>query len=522
MPNFFQATQPARSRRVLVVEDDAVNRTFLRIALEKRGYHVFPVQDVGAAQREFGRCGAAHFDCVISDYWLPDQTGLDLLRWLKTEDPSLATIMLTAEGERKLITESLRLGATDFLEKPVNVDRLMAALEKAASQTVRQRHMLQSESAMVELGRTQRWMVQAVEKDSIELFFQPKFEAGGDFFAHFRPTPDTQCCLLTDVSGHDPQAAYISAYFHGIFRGMLMCETPQAAIFAYFNNFLVNEWNLAGKIRNTTASGTSVAAVAMFVDAEQKTASTLICGSPEPVCVLPDGRVQTIGANSGPPLGWFADVEIQANVRSVAGGGTVYMWTDGLADLAESLGVHPLCLAFALRQKGDGAAELPLVKSANDDILCATIYLPDTSPEIGALQPLILGKYRGDQVSEIDGLEYGWRRSLRLALPDLTDAMEHDMLLAAREAVLNGMEHGCAGAGDKLVSFQASYHRIQRIVRIWVEDPGNGHDFDVAAHANALSQTLADQHRGLIIITNLAHHVKFERGGATLIMDFQL
>lgn len=512
---------PARARRVLVVEDDPINLTVLRLALEKGGYQVFKARDVHAAQEEFRRLGADHLDCVLSDYWLPDATGLDFLKWLKGEEPSLASVVLTTDHDRNLITESLRLGVVDYLEKPVNVPKLLAALDTASQQTNRQRHQQQSESAVEELGRIQRWMVRAVETQLIELCFHPKFEAGGDFLGRFEINPHSFCCLLTDVSGHDPQAAYISAYFHGIFRGMSLQGAPLTDIFGHFNHFLLNEWNPAEKMRHG-AIGASVAAVALQVNFRRHIVSVLTNGAPMPVQVEPDGRAQWLGENGGPPLGWFPDLEIHTRQYSIAGGGTIYLWTDGLGDLADAVGVHPLSLAFALQEADRSGAKHPLLKSANDDILFAAVLLPENDPGVGLLQPLMLETHAGDQVGEIDEIAAGWQRNLRLALPGLSDAAEHDILLAAREAMLNALKHGCRGMAEKTVRFQASYHRLDHFIRLWIEDPGPGHDFDVSAHARQLAHQLIAEHRGLICIMHLARNVRFERGGATVILDFPL
>ncbi len=526
MLNPIEAGLPTRPRRVLVVEDDPVSRTFLRLTLQKRGYHVIPVETVAAAQRQFNDEELDRFDCVISDYWMPDHTGLDLLRWLKTKDPCLATIILTGEGEKNLVTESLRLGAADFLEKPVNVQKLLAALDKATGQTAHQRRMARSDSAVKTLGRTQRWMMQSDRNTGGNFFsevcFYPHAEAGGDFLGHFPVTPEVHCCLLTDVSGHDLQAAYISAYFHGIFHGMLLRAAPLPEIFGHFNEFLVRDWNQTEQLQVQNAIGTSLAAAALLLDSRQQLASVILCGAPVPIYVSPDGRAQALGESGGPPLGWFPDLEIRTTVHSIGGGGTIYWWTDGLADLAEAQGVHPLCLAFALQQAKERALKLPLLDEAKDDILFAAIFLPAADVEVGLLQPLLVENYRGDQDYEVDEFAAAWRRNLKLALPELSEMVEHDILLAMREALLNAMKHGCARQAEKTVRVQASYHRLQRLLRVWVEDPGSGHQFDFAAHVDHTAQALIDEHRGLMFIMNLAHAVKFERNGATVIMEFQL
>ena len=517
---------PAKRRHVLVVDDDQVSRTFLRISLQKNGCTVLPVATVAEAQAQLTAQGFEHFDCVISDYWMAENTGLDLVDWLKTKDATLAVIIATGECEKALVAESLRRGVTDFLEKPVRVPKLLAAVTKAVAQTEQHRRLSQSATALESLGRTQRWMVQsgtkALGKLSVEVSFQPKLEAGGDFFGHFQISPEKHCCLLTDVSGHDLQAAYISAYFHGIFRGMLSRSSSLPEIFGYFNDFLVNEWNQAEQLQTKNSFGTSLAAVAVLIDSHQQVANVFICGAPVPVYVSPDGRAQDMSENDGPPLGWFPDIISRSAIYAINGGGTIFLWTDGLADLAIAQQVHPFCLAYALQRAKEQSVRHPLLQEANDDILFAAIQLTPNTLAGELFQPLVVDTYRGDQGGEIDALEAAWRRNLKLALPELGEPAEHDIVLAMREAALNAFKHGCLAAPEKDVRLQINYHRARRVLQVRVEDPGDGHDFDCSAHLQNPAQDLLAAHRGLFFIVHLAQHVKFERNGATIIMEFHL
>ena len=526
MLNSIEAVSPPRQRRVLVVEDDQVSRTFLRLSLQKNGYLVIPAESVADAQKQFAVQGLDYFDCVVTDYWMAEQTGLDLLDWLREQDPGLSTIILTGEGEKNLVAEALRRGATDFLEKPVNLLKLLPALEQSIVQTGRQRQLARSDLAVKDLGRAQMWMVHssrmAAGGISVDVCFHPKLDAGGDFLGHFQITPEKFCCMLTDVSGHDLQAAYISAYFHGIFRGMLSRFTPLSEIFRYFNAFLLDEWNQADQLKAKRSVGTSLAATAVIIDLRQKFISVIICGAPVPVYVAPDGRAQKLGENGGPPLGWFSDIDIAAVFHAVGAGGIIYLWTDGLADLAEAHGVYPLCLAFALQQAKKKNIVPPLLAQADDDILFTAIQLPSEDRCASQLQPLIVESYRGDKAGEIDTLAAAWRCNLRMAVPDLSEAAEHNILLAAREAMLNAFEHGCQTQAEKTVRFQMSYHHERQTIVIHVEDPGTGHQFDFAAHADNTARELVEEHRGLIFIMNLAHTVKFERNGASVVLEFKL
>lgn len=517
------------TRRVLVVEDDVTSREYLRLVLQKNSYEVICAEGMIEAQQKLTENGFDEFACVITDYRMPEHTGLELLNWLRGQDRCISTIILTSEGEKDLVAESLRSGATDFLDKPMDPAKLVTALDRAITQTEQQRHMAMSESAVQKLGRAQSWMVQTSQSQSadrsqffVDVCYHPKLEAGGDFFSHFQPTPLNHCFLLTDVSGHDLEAAYISAYFQGIVRGMLQKSAPVLEIFRYFNLYLVKEWNHIGEETTRNIIETSLAASAVLVDCEKQTADVFISGAPPPIYVSPDGRVKNLGRQCGAPLGWFDDLDLHSETHPINDGGIVYLWTDGLEDLADSQNVHPLCMGFVLLQARAKKRTLPELDFAQDDILFASILIPSQETPHSRFLPILAEQYNGSQTEEIDKLVTLWRRNLKVALPNLDEAVEYNILLASREATLNAMEHGCCGSADKPLRFQISFDPDREVICVWVDDCGRGHNFDINSHFESTSTELIEEHRGLIFILNLAHPVRFERNGASVIMEFSI
>ena len=509
-----------RRNRVLVVDDDLTSREFLRAALESGGWAVVVAGGVAAAQAELMAQGFAAFDCVVSDYQMPEMTGLDLLAWIKEWDACLATLILTSMGEKQLVADSLRGGAVDFLEKPVDLQKLHAAIRQAVALTQRQRLASEVQLSVQELGRTQARLLEVQSAGlpvQADVCFHPKLAAGGDFFSHFQPAPDKFCCLLTDVSGHDLQAAYLSAYFQGIVRGMLARTASLPEVFTYFNHLLLHEWN--GLIQS--AAGTSAAVCALLLDLERQTVDVITCGTPAPVYVAPDGRVRCLTPAGGHPLGWFADCAVSATRHQAAPGGVFLLWSDGLEDLAEKNRVSALSMGMVL-QRARSNLQLPAeVAAAADDILLAEVRLPAGGPVPDRWQPVVFEEYHGGQAAEIDQLQAWWSRSVNRAVPELTGPRIHDLLLAAREALLNALHHGCQDDAARRATFQISWQAATRTLRVWVDDPGPGHHFDLAAHEHADHTGLVDHHRGLILIKRLARRLTFERAGAGLIMDFE-
>lgn len=111
---------------ILVVEDDNAFRHILVNAFRDRGYEAQGVPDAAAAIR------AAEQDSpemAVVDLRLPDDSGLEVVRRLKTIDPSTAIVVLTGYGSIATALESVRLGATHYLTKPTDADRILAAFQ---------------------------------------------------------------------------------------------------------------------------------------------------------------------------------------------------------------------------------------------------------------------------------------------------------------------------------------------------------------------------------------------------------
>lgn len=112
---------------ILVVEDDNAFRAVLVSALESRGYDVIGVADAARAVASARRDSP---EMAVVDLRLPDESGLDVVRQLKAIDPTTAVVVLTGYGSIATALEAVRLGATHYLTKPTDADRILAAFER--------------------------------------------------------------------------------------------------------------------------------------------------------------------------------------------------------------------------------------------------------------------------------------------------------------------------------------------------------------------------------------------------------
>src|SRR2546427_9167738 len=114
--------------RVLVVDDDPHTRSLLSIALQSQAFEVIPAEDAGAALEQV-RSEAP--EIVILDLRLPGLDGMEALRKLKEIAPELPVVILTGYGDVPSAVEAMRLGAYDFLTKPVEPAKILVVVRRA-------------------------------------------------------------------------------------------------------------------------------------------------------------------------------------------------------------------------------------------------------------------------------------------------------------------------------------------------------------------------------------------------------
>jgi DNA-binding NtrC family response regulator len=118
---------------VLVVDDEPDIRSTVKEILEDEGYQVV-VADNAAAAREARR--SARPDVVLLDIWMPDLDGISLLReWSASGALSCPVIMMSGHGTVETAVEATRLGAYDFVEKPISLAKLLLTIERARETT---------------------------------------------------------------------------------------------------------------------------------------------------------------------------------------------------------------------------------------------------------------------------------------------------------------------------------------------------------------------------------------------------
>ena len=122
----------AATGRILVVEDRDSLRRMLERALGGEGYEVASAADGAAGMRLLGE---RPFDFVLTDLRLPDVSGLEVLAASRSAQPRVPVVVLTGYGTVATAVEAMKLGAYDFLEKPLELDDLLRLVAGALAET---------------------------------------------------------------------------------------------------------------------------------------------------------------------------------------------------------------------------------------------------------------------------------------------------------------------------------------------------------------------------------------------------
>lgn len=336
--------------KILTIDDDEAIRALFNLYLQRLGHEVL---EAGDGQAGIAACRAARPDLVLCDLRMPVTDGLDVLDTLVREDPDLPVIMVSGQGALGDAIGALKLGAWDYVTKPIAdlgelahaVDR---ALERARLIHDNRRYREQLEAANEELRRSlaeledderaareiqfrllpedgKRYGADGAYRFSRRLY--PSSILSGDFVDYFGIDAEHVGFYIADVAGHGVPSALVTVLLKGYMNRYLELyrEIGDEAI--------LDPAEVLARLNTEMLAGGHGKHVSMFYGVVDLAAGRLCYGSGGqfPFPILADGATRYIGRKST-PVGLFGFSEYRSETVDLPERFALALVSDGILE----------------------------------------------------------------------------------------------------------------------------------------------------------------------------------------------
>jgi phosphoserine phosphatase RsbU/P len=348
---------PARRPRILVSDDQPDILVALELLLKFNGYQI---ECVDSPQKAL-QTADARFDLALLDLnYTRDTTsgkeGLDLLAELRRRFDMLPIVVMTAWGNVELAVEAMRLGASDFVQKPWDNTRLLETVKKGLDSAAASKRAAKAAKSELDIARhVQEKLFPQKFAPLATLDYSgrcvPARVVGGDYYDFFDEGSGRVAGVLADVSGKGVAAAMLMANLQALFRAQFEAGLDDAAEILITVNRLFHG-----------ASPSEQYVTLFYFDYNESTRTLryVNCGHPAPLLARASGAEERLGATAT-VVGLFPKWECETATVTLDPGDRVFAFTDGATDCVlksgEELGEDGF-VELARTAQGNSAAEL--------------------------------------------------------------------------------------------------------------------------------------------------------------------
>lgn len=313
-----------KSHSILIGDDQAGVLEALRLLLKGEGYKTVTADSPAAV---LGAAAKQPFDLILVDLnyardTTSGQEGLDLLDSLQRQQNIAPVVVMTAWGSIDLAVEAMRRGASDFVQKPWDNDRVLATVRKQVENHRRERTELDiAHDVQQKLLPQSNKPMRTIEYTGCCV---PAREVGGDYYDFFDAGADKLSLLLADVSGKGIPAALLMANLQATFRSRSAEELTHPATLLPVVNRLFYE---------STAPEFYATLFFAAYDDRTRVLRYANCGHPSPILIRADGTVDHL-ESSNTVLGLFSQWTCTESSITLAPGDALFISSDGVTEPA--------------------------------------------------------------------------------------------------------------------------------------------------------------------------------------------
>ncbi len=318
-----------KSIKILVADDEEEIRLNLCDVLELEGYEIFQATN---GKESLAALEANTPDIIISDLMMPEMTGLEFLEELGKQERKIPVIIMTAFGTIDYAVKAMKMGAFDFITKPIDYDYMFAVIRRVLHTIDLERRVEQQRQQMIDDMRLAGTIQQTILPNpidnahlSFQYRFEPLIEIGGDHITMHAHDDDHISLGLFDVTGHGVSASIVANMVHNELINRLKQERPPFNVVDLLNRFVVK-----------TIGDTSMFLTLILceIDAASKTMTVCNAGHPDlMLCRAKDHTIERISSHV-PPVGFTESMSSDSTETKVTlnSGDRIVLYTDGFPE----------------------------------------------------------------------------------------------------------------------------------------------------------------------------------------------
>jgi serine phosphatase RsbU (regulator of sigma subunit) len=343
------SSQPEREGgRILVVDDNEMNRDLLSRRLRQQGHTVSAAEN---GRQALEKIAAEELDLVMLDIMMPELDGYQVLEKMRADGilERLPVIMISAVTEIESVVRCIEMGATDYMPKPFNAvllrARVGATLEKKRLRD-KERLWAKSMERELEIGRQiqRSFLPEELPQPAgweIAARFEPARQVAGDFYDAFLLAGGARVGLvLADVCDKGVGAALFMALFRSLIRAFSerAYATPPSDRDPDAARLLSTILSTNDYIAKTHGRSNMFATLFLGVlDPADGTLTWVNAGHEAPVVFGMAGTSARL-TPTGPALGMMPDMRFEARAALLAPGETLFAFTDGVTEARDAAG----------------------------------------------------------------------------------------------------------------------------------------------------------------------------------------
>ena len=323
-------------QRILVVDDDALNRKYYMQVLKKKNYQV---DEAASGEEALERIEEKSYDLVLTDLQMYKVDGLDVLHAAKEKDANSQVVIMTGYASISTAVNAMKQGAFDYLSKPVNKDALLMRVEKALFQREmqiqieEQNKQIEAQNVILKRDLELAEKVQAslvpsnFENDQIAVGFEyhPMIGIGGDFCSIHNDQNNRLNINIIDVTGHGIAAALIVNRVSNELSEIFKSDPSPKQVLSGINSFFYETFGNMGLF---------LTMVSMQLDFVSRTLT--FSGGAHPEALLFNPRKQTLTRlpSQNTIIGFDSSetCHFEQDARKFEAGDRLILYTDGVLE----------------------------------------------------------------------------------------------------------------------------------------------------------------------------------------------